>query len=294
MVCPTKEQIDRLEAIARRLRGDVVEMSHRAGAPHLGSALSCIDLLVAAYWGNFRIDPKHPDAPDRDRIILSKGHASSALYATLAERGFFAKEELVRYGQTGSPLPEQMGPRGVPGIEAATGSLGHGLPLGAGMVLAGRIQGRDYRVCVIVSDGECNEGSVWEAAMFAAAQQLGRLVVIVDFNRWQATGRSEEVLALSPLADKWAAFGWDVAEVDGHDLAALIQETDLATCDPHRPKCIVARTVKGRGVSFMEDDNNWHYRVPTREEVDAARLELLCMRNLSPWDQASPDGPKSV
>jgi transketolase len=130
--------------------------------------------------------------------------------------------------------------------------------------------------------------------MFAAAQQLGRLVVIVDFNRWQATGRSEEVLALSPLADKWAAFGWDVAEVDGHDLAALIQETDLATCDPHRPKCIVARTVKGRGVSFMEDDNNWHYRVPTREEVDAARSELLCMRNLSPWDQASPDGPKSV
>ena len=267
-------ELTRLEGIARRLRGDVVEMSHRSGAPHLGSALSCIDILVAAYWGGFRVTPDCPDDPDRDRILLSKGHASSALYAVLAERGYFSRDELSRYAQTGSPLTEHMGPNCAPGIEAATGSLGHGLSLGVGMALAGRIQQHEYRVCVVLSDGECNEGSVWEAAMFAAAQKLGRLLVVVDFNRWQATGRSEEILALSPLVDKWAAFGWEATEVDGHDLAALLAEMSPERSGPDRPKCIVARTVKGRGVTFMEDDNNWHYRIPTREEVDAARIEL--------------------
>lgn len=268
------EQLGRLEGIARRLRGDVVEMSHRSGAPHLGSALSCIDILVAAYWESFCVDPDRPDDPERDRIVLSKGHASSALYAVLAARGFFPQDELRRYGQTGSPLTEHMGPGCVPGVEAATGSLGHGLSLGVGMALAGRIRNQDYRVCVVLSDGECNEGSVWEAAMFAAAQGLGRLLVVVDFNRWQATGRSEEILALSPLADKWSAFGWKVAEVDGHDLAALGAEMAVDRADPDRPKCLVARTVKGRGISFMEDDNNWHYRIPTGEEVAAAHQEL--------------------
>ncbi len=275
MTLPTGPSIERLETIAGRLRAEVVEMSHRAKAPHLGSALSCIDILVAAYWGGgFRIDPDQPDSPDRDRVILSKGHASSALYAVLAEGGFFPREELANYARTGSPLTEHMGPHCVPGVEAATGSLGHGLSLGAGMALAGRIQKRDYRVGVVLSDGECNEGSVWEAAMFAAAQGLGNLLAVVDFNRWQATGRSEEVLALSPLVDKWAAFGWQAVEVDGHDLAALLAEMSPKSCIEDRPKCVVARTIKGRGVSFMEDDNNWHYRIPTAEEVDAARDEL--------------------
>ena len=275
MNLPTEPSIEKLEAIAGRLRAQVVEMSHCAKAPHLGSALSCIDILVAAYWGGgFRVDTDCPDAPDRDRVILSKGHASSALYAVLAEREFFPKEELANYARTGSPLTEHMGPRCVPGVEAATGSLGHGLSLGAGMALAGRIQKRDYRVGVVLSDGECNEGSVWEAAMFAAAQGLGNLLAVVDFNRWQATGRSEEVLALSPLVDKWTAFGWQAVEVDGHDLAALLAEMSPESCAEDRPKCIVARTIKGRGVSFMEDDNNWHYRIPTAEEVDAARDEL--------------------
>ena len=268
------EQVERLEAIARRLRGDVVEMSHRSGAPHLGSALSCLDILVAAYWESFHVDPDCPGDPNRDRILLSKGHASSALYAVLAARGFISREELSGYAQTGSPLTEHMGPNCVPGVEAATGSLGHGLSLGAGMALAGRVQNRKSRVCVVLSDGECNEGSVWEAAMFAAGQRLGRLLVVVDFNGWQATGRSEEILALSPLADKWAAFGWKVVEVDGHDLSALSAEMAVERADPDRPKCLVARTVKGRGVSFMEDDNNWHYRIPTREEVAAAHQEL--------------------
>ncbi len=288
MAMPIQTPIETLEATARRLRGMVVEMSHRSGAPHLGSALSCIDILVAAYWGGFRVDPETADSPDRDRIILSKGHASSALYAALAERGFLPRQELACYARTGSPLTEHMGPRCVPGVEAATGSLGHGLSLGAGMALAGRIQKRDYRVCAILSDGECNEGSVWEAAMFASAQRLGKLLVVVDFNRWQATGRSEEVLAISPLVEKWAAFGWKVAEVDGHDLAALLAEMAPEAGIPERPKCIVASTIKGRGISFMEDDNNWHYRIPTREEVAAALRELRIESALLDAEQVVP------
>lgn len=263
-----------LATLARRVRGRLVEMSHAARAPHLGSALSCVDILVAAYWGAVRIDPQRPDDPRRDRCILSKGHAASALYAVLAARGFFPAEWLATYGQPGSRLPEQFSPGCVPGVEVATGSLGHGLPLGAGLALASRIRRLDYRVWVVLSDGECNEGSVWEAALFAAAQRLTNLLAIVDFNRWQATGRSEEVLALSPLADKWKSFGWHVAEVDGHDILALQEAIQRHVEANAGPTCIVARTVKGRGVSFMEDDNNWHYRIPTADEVQAARREL--------------------
>jgi len=263
-----------LEHAARRLRGQLVQMSHTARAPHLGSALSCLDILLAVYGGALQIDPRQPRDPCRDRFILSKGHAATALYVVLAERGFFPREWLATYAQPGSCLSEQMSPGCAPGVEAATGSLGHGLSLGAGMALAGRIQRRDYRVWVVLSDGECNEGSVWEAAMFAAARRLTNLVAIVDFNRWQATGRSEEVLALSPLADKWSAFGWQVAEVNGHDFAELQQAIDRSLQTGQRPACIIARTIKGRGVSFMEDDNNWHYRIPTADEVRAAHAEL--------------------
>jgi transketolase len=162
----------------------------------------------------------------------------------------------------------------VPGVEAATGSLGHGLPIGIGMALARRIQGRDYHVYVLLSDGECNEGSVWEAAMLAPAQGLDRLTVIVDYNKWQATGRSNDVMALAPLAEKWRAFGWRTVEIDGHDLAAVTAALTLGDGGEGRPLAIIAHTIKGRGVSFMEDDNNWHYRIPTAEEVEAARREL--------------------
>ncbi|MCY2993387.1 MAG: transketolase [Planctomycetota bacterium] len=266
--------IQELEAIARRIRGRLVEMSHAARAPHLGSSLSCVDILAAAYWGPVRVDPQRAADPWRDRFILSKGHAAAALYAVLAERGFFPQDWLDSFGQPGSRLPEQMSPKCVPGVEVATGSLGHGLSLGAGMALAGRIQRRDYRVWVVLGDGECNEGSVWEAAMFAAARQLTNLFAVVDYNRWQATGRSEEVLALQPLADKWAAFGWRVTEVDGHDVDALRRALTQRAQAAEGPACIIAHTVKGRGVSFMEDDNNWHYRIPTAEEVEAVRAEL--------------------
>jgi len=186
----TPHSISELEAIARRIRGTLVELSHRSRTAHLGSALSCVDILVAAYWTALKIDPQQSANPERDRFILSKGHAAAALFAVLGEKGFFKKELLHDFGKPGSCLEEHPGPGCVPGVEAATGSLGHGLSLALGMSLAGCIQNKSYRVFTLMSDGECNEGSVWEAAMFAAAQQLANVIAIVDFNKWQATGRS--------------------------------------------------------------------------------------------------------
>jgi transketolase len=249
-------------------------MSHRAETPHLGSSLSCVDILVAAYWGALSVDPARADDPARDRFILSKGHAVSALYATLSARGFFPEDWLKTFNVPGSRLPEQPSPGCVPGVELATGSLGHGLPVGAGMALAARIQGMSYRVYVLMSDGECNEGSVWEAAMFAPARGLDRLVAIVDYNKWQATGRSDEVLRLAPLKDKWQAAGWNAMDVDGHDLAALVEKLRDVPDRSGRPTAIIAHTVKGKGISFMEDNNDWHYRSPNDADLQKARQEL--------------------
>ena len=267
-------RLEELQKIASKLRYKLIQMSHRAGTPHLGSALSCIDILVAAYWTTLKIDPQNSCEPARERFILSKGHAATALYATLAERGFFSKDLLESFGQHGAPLAEQPAPNCAAGVELATGSLGHGLPVGVGMALASRIQKQDYRVFVCMSDGECNEGTVWEAAMFAPAQKLENLCVIVDYNKWQATGRSNETMALASLRDKWAAFGWNATEVDGHDIGALSRLLKNVPDGSGKPVAIIAHTVKGKGVSFMEDDNNWHYRIPKAEEVEAARKEL--------------------
>ena len=263
-----------LQRIAAELRGQVIKMSHQAGTPHLGSALSCLDILTAAYWTALRIDPKKPTDPERDRFILSKGHAASALYAVLAKRSFFDPNWLDSFAHHGSPLAEQPAPHCAPGVELATGSLGHGLPVGLGMALAAQIKDQAYRVLVVLSDGECNEGSVWEAALLAPALKLNRLAVVIDFNKWQATGRSEEVTNLSPLRAKWEAFGWHAVEVDGHDIAALTEALREVPHPSGKPLAVVAHTVKGKGVSFMEDDNNWHYRIPKREEVNRAFAEL--------------------
>lgn len=265
---------DALRTAAARLRGKVVEMSSAAKAAHLASCLSACDVIAAAYWHVLKIDPSHPSAPDRDRFILSKGHAAAALYAALAFRGFFPEEELATFCQDGGRLAEHPPANLLPGVEAATGSLGHGLPIGVGMALSARIKGEKYRVFALLSDGENNEGSVWEAAMFAGAQKLGHLCVIVDYNKWQATGRSNETLALAPLRDKWAAFGWDAREIDGHDPEALAAAMAAVSHDETKPLALIAHTVKGKGVSFMEDDNNWHYRAPTPDEVVAAHKEL--------------------
>ncbi|MEW6237350.1 MAG: transketolase [Candidatus Omnitrophota bacterium] len=270
----TPAPIKEMEKIARRIRGRVVELSHLTKTQHLGSSLSCVDILTACYWSVLRIDHQAPGDPCRDRFILSKGHAAPALYVALAYKSFFPEELLTTFAQDGSHFAEHPCPKGIPGVEAATGSLGHGLSLGIGMALAGRILRHTYRVFALLSDGECNEGSVWEAAMMAPAHGLDNIAVIVDYNRWQATGRSEEVLALKPLREKWAAFGWDAHEIDGHDLSALCALLHTVPDGSGKPRAIIAKTVKGKGVSFMEDDNNWHYRVPTEEEVFAAKREL--------------------
>lgn len=269
----TKPSIAELQAIARETRAEVIAMSHRAETPHLGSALSCVDILVACYFsGALRVFPDRPQDPDRDRIILSKGHAAMALYSVLARKGYFPADQLLAFNREGSRLQEHPGPHSTPGVEVATGSLGHGLGTGLGMALAARSLGKAYRVAVILSDGECNEGSTWEAALFGAAQQLTNVAAFVDYNKWQATGRSDEVLALRPLREKWAAFGWDAVELDGHDMAALVGYLRAPPSD--KPRIAVCHTVKGKGCSFMEDDNNWHYRVPTADEVLQARREL--------------------
>lgn len=262
-----------LERIARAVRYRLIEISHRAQTAHLAGALSCVDLLVALYWTQLRADAQNPSDPARDRLIFSKGHAVSALYTVLALRGYFPEENLERYNCEGAGLPEQPAPGGVPGVEWATGSLGHGLGVGLGMALASRISGPPFRVFALLSDGECQEGSVWEAAMLAPKLGLGNVTVLVDFNKWQATGRSTEIMQMEPLGPKWEAFGWHAVEIDGHDLSAITQALQ-EDAPPARPRAIIAHTVKGRGVSFIEGDNNWHYRSPSAEEVAKARKEL--------------------
>ena len=271
---PTAGEVEALKAMAKRVRCSVIEMSHIAKTPHLGSSLSCTDIVVAAYSGALNISRSLVASDTRDRFILSKGHAATTLYSCLAFHGFFPEILLKEYAKDGGKFAEHPGPGCAPGIEAATGSLGHGLSLGLGMALASRIKGTPYRVVVVLSDGECNEGSVWEAALFAAAQKLDNLTIVIDFNGWQATGRSTEVMALSPLVEKWRAFGWESTEIDGHDIGHVATLLSSPPNDTGQPRALIAKTVKGKGVSFMEDDNNWHYRIPTAEEVSKAYAEI--------------------
>lgn len=265
---------DKLElaATARRVRASVVRMAHDGKAPHVGSALSCVDLLVALYFYAMKNDPAEPSAPERDRFVLSKGHGCTAHYAALAERGYFPKSVLSEYAQDGGRLAEHPSRASVPGIDVATGSLGHGLPIAAGMALSAKMRGQTHRTYALLSDGECLEGSVWEAAIFAAARHLDNLVVIVDFNRWSAMARTDTLL--EPLAVKWTAFGWLAREVDGHNLSDIVEALVSVPAVPGRPTAIIARTVKGKGVSFMEDDLEWHYRPPSAEDLARALEEI--------------------
>ena len=262
-----------LVAIAARIRGRIIQLSHQARTPHLGSSLSFVELLVYLYWNFLKICPEIAKDPARDRFVLSKGHGITTLYAVLAERGFFSQEFFEDYAQPGSPLPEHPSPNCVPGIEAATGSLGHGLSIATGIALASKMNAIDYKVVCLLSDGECNEGSTWEAALLAPAHNLDNLIAIVDFNKWQATGRSAEITALEPLKEKFEAFGWNSIRIDGHDFRQI--KSALATAKKsNKPFAIIADTVKGKGIKMMEDDNNWHYRIPSKEEVDSAFEEL--------------------
>ena len=274
MITPS-HSINELEAVAITLRRRLVETSARAKIPHLGSCLSCVELLVQLYWQEMNVDTANPEDPERDRFLLSKGHGAPVLFQVLAERGFFPVERLDDFGKPGSFFHEHPPKPGyVPGIEAATGSLGHGLPMAVGMALAARIKQQTSRCYALLGDGECNEGSIWEAALMAASEKIHTVTAIVDFNKWQATGRSKEIFALDPLAAKWESFGWHAQEVDGHSFTKIGQALTTARAENERPSVIIAHTVKGKGVSFMEDDNNWHYRTPNPQELAAALTEL--------------------
>jgi transketolase len=249
-------------------------MTHQAKASHIGSSYSMADLLAVLYGGVLRVDPREPDWPDRDRFILSKGHGAAGVYAALAARGFFPTTWLDHYGEDDTPLAGHITHAGVPGVEVSTGSLGHGLPLACGMALAGKRLGRPYRVFALLSDGECDEGSTWEAALFAPHHRLDNLVAIVDYNKIQSFGTVKEVLDLAPLADKWRAFGWAVREIDGHDYGQIHETLSAVPFARGKPSLVLAHTVKGKGVSFMEDSLDWHYKAPDAAQLARALAEL--------------------
>jgi transketolase len=263
-----------IERLARAIRIHTLQMVHRAKSSHVGSCLSMTELLAVVYGRILRIDPTRPDWSDRDRFILSKGHACAALYAVLAETGFFPTNWLQTFYQNGSPLAGHITHAGVPGVEVSTGSLGHGLPLACGMALAGKRDARPYRVFALLSDGECDEGSTWEAMLFAGHHKLDNLIAIIDYNKIQSIGRVAEVLDLNPFAEKWSACRWSVREIDGHDLSEIERTLREAPFLAGRPTCIIAHTVKGKGVSFMEDKLLWHYRSPSEEDLQKALAEL--------------------
>lgn len=259
---------------ARQIRATCVQMAHDGREGHLGSALSCVDIVVALYYGWLRVSPLEPKRKDRDRFILSKGHACTALYAVLADRGFFPTEWLSTYGIGGSPLGNHPCQYALPVLECSSGSLGHGLGVATGMLYGMRMSRTPGRAVVLLSDGECNEGSVWEAAMFAAAHRLDQLVAIVDYNRIQAVGRSDQIMGQTSLEEKFKAFGWEATTVDGHSIPALLQALERVPFSSGRPTAIIAKTLGGSGVSFMEDQVLWHYKVPSSEEVAKALVEL--------------------
>ena len=260
--------------LSRRIRRHCVEMTHRADASHIGSSLSTVELLAVLFGSIMTYDPDDPEAASRDRFILSKGHGCAAYYAALAECGFFPMDWLQSFHQDGARLAGHATHKGVPGVEVSTGTLGHGLPLATGMALAAQRDSRDHRVFCLISDGECDEGSTWEAALLASHHNLENLVVIVDYNKIQSYGRVEEVIDLEPLAAKWEAFGWGAVEVDGHDLTTIENTLGNIPLEPGRPSCLIAHTVKGKGISFMEDKLLYHYIPPRGEEYDRAIAEL--------------------
>ena len=257
-----------------RIRHHVLRMTHRAQSAHVGTSLSMADLLAVLYGCVLKVDPTQPDWPERDRFILSKGHGCAGLYAVLAELGFFPLTWLDDFCRDGSRLAGHITHHGVPGVEVSTGSLGHGLPMGCGLALASKRDGQPYRVYTLLSDGECDEGSNWEAALFAAHHALDNLIAIVDYNKIQSLGTVQEVLKLEPLAAKWEAFGWGVREIDGHDFEQILRALTSIPFAPGRPTCIIAHTVKGKGVSFMENKLLWHYRSTDKDELRNALAEL--------------------
>jgi transketolase len=249
-------------------------MTSRGGSAHIASAFSMTDLIAVLYSDVLRVNPADPSWPARDRFILSKGHAGAGVYAALAERGFFPTQKLDTHCQDGSDLSGHVSHKGIPGVELSTGSLGHGLPVGAGMALGAKLDARNHRVFVLLSDGECDEGSNWEAILFAAHHRLDNLVAIVDYNQIQSLAPVRDTLNLEPFVEKWASFGWAIREIAGHDHDAIREACSTTPWETGKPCCVLAHTTKGKGVSFMENSVLWHYRAARGEEYEAARREL--------------------
>ncbi len=262
------------QELARKVRIHALHMTSRGGSSHVGAAFSIADILAVLYGGMMRHDPAQPKWAERDRFILSKGHAGAAVYATLAETGYFPVERLSKHYQDGSVLSGHVSHKGIPGVELSSGSLGHGLGVGTGLAKALKLSGSSSRVFVLLSDGECDEGTIWEAALFAQHHRLDNLVAIIDFNKIQSLAPVAETLALEPFRQKWESFNWGVLETDGHDHAALAGALGRLPAADGRPTVVIAHTVKGKGVSFMENTVLWHYRTARGDEFDRALAEL--------------------
>ena len=259
---------------ALQIRRDIIKMLGIAGSGHPGGSLSATDILTLLYFHFLKHDPKNPKWPDRDRLIFSKGHGCPALYSALARTGYFDKELLLTLRKTGSPLQGHPDMRKLQGIEASTGSLGQGLSIGIGCALAARFDKKSFLTYVIMSDGELNEGQIWEAASFASFHKLSNLIAILDYNKYQLSGATKDILDMEPVADKWRAFGWLVKEIDGHSHKEIYEAIEWAKSSKTQPSIIIAHTVKGKGVSFMENNNNFHGVAPTKDETAKALKEL--------------------
>jgi len=268
------ETIISLREKARQIRKDVVTMIHESGDGHPAPSLSIADIIAALYFHVLQIDPQSPEKPDRDRVVLSKGHACTALYAALARRGFFPISALPTFRSLHSLLQGHPYQRKTPGLDATTGSLGHGVSLGLGMVLAGRVLGYSYFTYVIIGDGEQEEGLIWEAAMAAVKYKAGRLIVFADCNGLQSGGKIQEVGGIEPIQPKWEAFGWHCQSINGHNMEEILTAIQNAQQVEEKPSIILARTIKGKGVPFMENNNEWHKKVPTKEELQLALAAL--------------------
>jgi transketolase len=266
-----------LARTANRLRLNVLEMVIKAGGGHIGGSFSVIDILSALYLRVLNHDPGNPDWPGRDRLVFSKGHSCLALYNVLAECGYFPKENLDCYCVDGGAFAGHPERKLVPGAEATTGSLGHGLPIAVGMAMSAKLNGESHRTVCVLGDGECNEGSVWEAFMAGAQFKLDNLTAIIDSNKYESLGTVEEILSIEPLGERLADFGWAVREIDGHDMARILDALENAPYEEGKPNAIVAHTVKGKGVSFMEGVSMWHYRGPSEDEAEKARAELKAL-----------------
>ena len=270
-----KNKIIKLEILANKIRNHVLDMTSKGSSSHIGSVFSIVDILACLYGELLSVSPENIENKNRDRFILSKGHAGAGVYATLAETGFIERSLLSTHYQDGSKLSGHVSHKNIPGVELSTGSLGHGLSVGVGFAMSAKLDNRDNKTVVLLSDGECDEGSNWEAIMFSSHHKLDNLIAIVDYNKLQSLDTIENTLNLEPFADKWKAFGWHVIEMDGHNIDDIIKSYKKALQIKNKPICIIAHTIKGKGVSFFENQVLWHYRSAKGLEYENAKKELI-------------------